>query len=284
MRKTLQIFSLIELLIVISIIAILASLLLPALRSAKARAEGMTCLTNLKQIGAAAYAYTGDHDGYYPPSVKNDNSYTNVTGSWHTRLDAYVTNTIKPNSSDWTTGHSKCEKIPVWNCETDSKKQQVWYMTGNVSYFGNQYLFREWAYTGGVGTPLGTNNNGKGGTRASQLRDFSKTLMAGQWSRAYYQVWRSICLDSYAHWANSWRRFVLLTNITYPNFEGSGLDYSLANCHLTMHNGRSTYLAADGHAELLDKDAISDCVNTVYGNYGRGVMYFVPPPVTDINW
>ncbi len=56
-------FTLIELLIVIAIIGILASLLLPALAGAKAKAQGIKCLGNLKQLQLAWILYANDHEG-----------------------------------------------------------------------------------------------------------------------------------------------------------------------------------------------------------------------------
>lgn len=59
-------FTLIELLVVIGIIAVLAAIIFPVLSRAREKARQTTCLSNLKQLGAAMQMYAVDWDGCFP--------------------------------------------------------------------------------------------------------------------------------------------------------------------------------------------------------------------------
>jgi prepilin-type N-terminal cleavage/methylation domain-containing protein/prepilin-type processing-associated H-X9-DG protein len=73
-------FTLLELLVVIGIIGILASLLLPSLSKAKQKAKSIQCLSNMKQLTVAWMLYAGDFN------------------------DQLVTNTVDANTNSWAAG------------------------------------------------------------------------------------------------------------------------------------------------------------------------------------
>ena len=69
--KPSQAFTLIELLVVVAIIAILASLLLPALGRSKLKATGAVCLNNQRQLITGFLIYAMDHDDTMVPTLES---------------------------------------------------------------------------------------------------------------------------------------------------------------------------------------------------------------------
>ena len=67
-------FSLVELLVVLGVLALLTGILVPALGAARESARRVQCLSNLRQLAAAAHQYAAEHDGLYPVGFYKANS------------------------------------------------------------------------------------------------------------------------------------------------------------------------------------------------------------------
>lgn len=79
-----NVFTLVELLVVISVIAILTGLLLPALNSAREKGRSISCMGNLKQLGVAALEYTHAYNGY--TVCASSSTYVGESGLWYRTL------------------------------------------------------------------------------------------------------------------------------------------------------------------------------------------------------
>ena len=79
-------FTLIELMVVLAIISILASLLMPTLSLAKEKARAIVCVNNLKQIGISLHIYADDHSDYLVPAEYNKINGAPFQEGWPTIL------------------------------------------------------------------------------------------------------------------------------------------------------------------------------------------------------
>jgi prepilin-type N-terminal cleavage/methylation domain-containing protein/prepilin-type processing-associated H-X9-DG protein len=85
-------FTLIELLAVIAIISILASILFPVFARARENARRAGCLSNMKQIGLGVMMYVQDYDEKYPPSAY-DTAASDVSAYWFGFIQPYIKST-----------------------------------------------------------------------------------------------------------------------------------------------------------------------------------------------
>ena len=204
-------FTLLELLVVIAVIAILASLLLPALNKAKSIANSIVCTGNQRQLFYGCSLYLDDYGGTYPYCAAMFDGVPQYTHelnmSWHQRIDVYLTKRLVSFDKDWTGGIGKAG-VPFgpYRCPTNlSKTTPAWNYAKAISYFANAYLVRTWKEdASGIAYPVGVNGNGKGSTRVHAVASPSQCLLFGEYSQINECANGAVSIPGYISWNFAW--------------------------------------------------------------------------------
>jgi type II secretory pathway pseudopilin PulG len=153
LRRTHFSFTLVEMVIVITIIALVGSLTFPVCASAKRKSSQAACASNMKQVGIAINLFANDNDGWLPPGPDGQTINTFIRDSRYggntenivdkSNLEYYITNYITARSIS----SKKRKGNPVFTCPAHDEKHSIIWKRGSCF--------------GGAGGVYGTQNSDK---------------------------------------------------------------------------------------------------------------------------
>lgn len=213
-------FTLIEILVVVAIIGILASLLMPSLSKARKKARNVHCLNNLKQLGTAIYTYTVDSDGHFPGNTINPGRRT-----WDDQLAGYdgretLSEAVKNGNGFLNASYGE-DYGQVYRCPLE--KTGRWGAVAGRTYIAN--------YDTNRAGELGIHNNNDGISK--NLSHLSKSA-------------ETIILIEYNHSSNRLGK-------KYLSARSAAHLWSNKNSNPMLHDGdfKQNYLMGDGHVAGL---------------------------------
>lgn len=135
-------FTLIELLTVIAIIGILASIIIPTVGAVRAKARAITCVSNMRQIGASISAYAAANNDKLPGPVYRPQGTTissDINGIKEENLAGFLApymgeSAPPPGSSN--ARQTKVFRCPVWDRVRESNTAITAPFQANVYFFG----------------------------------------------------------------------------------------------------------------------------------------------------
>ena len=245
-------FTLIELLVVIAIIAILAAMLLPALQSARDRAQGSGCLNNLNNLGKIAGMYLNDNRDLFPYPASTNPAQTNVIRNFLWPA-CFIYGKYIP---DFRTGGGRQNRATIGiyhynklvNCPT-------------IPYGRNLE-----AVSGGGPIPQTYASPGPNNRDYAEAVGWCINFKSPSLSQAYKTTSYSAAAARGGASTPSTR--ILLTDAlwgdTYDKFYPRSIFYATNDSKTqwagitNAHNGRIAMLLQDGHTVTIDPDSLSD--------------------------